>query len=213
MPLAKPYQSQPTAVATYNYTDIAEGTGVIAFNAFSYSLSGSTLYGLTSQTPYSSDIEKTITSITTAYTKLLDLDFDLTPFNLPKTIKGKAIVTIPFKLFNADADKDYSAFVKAIIKKGAVEIASAFSSKVEISDQAISKTKVFNLPITLDGTLFKKGEILRLTIELWGQREAGSGGTMTIGIDPANRDGAIITKATDLIPTKLEFYCPFKLDL
>lgn len=216
--LTKKYQSQPTGIVTYNYTDISDGTGVVVLNAFEYALSGSTLYGLSSQTPYSYEIEKNIAAGSipdTNYGSILDLDFDLSAFNTPKTIRGKAAVSIPVKITNTE-DKSYGCYIIAKIRKWdgttETEIASAISPNV-VTSNYLSEATVLTIPLTIPETFFKQSEILRLTINFWGYKQSGATGTMQMGIDPMNRDGDNIVKATDLIPTKLEFHCPFELDL
>lgn len=216
--LTKKYVSQPTAIASYDYTDIANGTGVNILNGFEYALSGSTLYGLSDQTPYSYEVEKNIAAASipdTTYGSILDLDFDLTSFNTPRTIKGKAIVSVPVKIKNTE-DKTYGCYVIARIRKWdgstETEIANATSPNVETSN-FLSKSSVLAIPVTIPETFFKEGEILRLTLNFWGYKQSGATGTMHMGIDPMNRDGTGIVPGTDLIPTKLEFHCPFELDL
>ena len=78
MPINFPLPSE-NAVASYNYTDMAEGTGVTVF--YLVGATGDNI--LTTQTVYADDIENATaeTELTSDYVKLMDTDYDLSPFN------------------------------------------------------------------------------------------------------------------------------------
>ena len=190
------------AIASYNYTDVAEGTGVIAFQGFNVGTSGaivSTKYILGTQTLYSYEVESAVTS-TTAY------PFNLSAFNLPKTVKGTA--TLRFSVqYNGNITENAN-FVAEIFKVSGgtpASMGSACTDSLTSGGSAIIKNIV--LRINLNETPFKKGDNLRITITPYLTQ-----GTAVLAHDPANRDGTIITPATTY-PTKLEAHIPFKLDL
>ena len=86
LPVAFPIPGE-SAIASYSYTDIAEGTGVVSFyGAETYDTTASTKYILTTNSIISNNPE--IISPNGNY------DFDLTPFNMPKTIKGTAYFSV-----------------------------------------------------------------------------------------------------------------------
>ena len=83
-------------IASYDYYDIAEGTGNIVFNIAVTSTSTGQDYILTSQTPLSEEAEIFITTggIANTIMAIRDTkDYDLTEFNLPKNIKGTAFIS------------------------------------------------------------------------------------------------------------------------
>ena len=210
--IKKKFVSQPQAIASYDYTDIGEGTGINKLYCFSESLSGSTPYGMSTEQVYSYDNEKWIAVANTALTKIFDFDFDLNVFNYPKILKGSALVSVPFK---SDSDTGYSitTYIIAKVRKwdgsSETEIANATTPTIVVSASAVAKN--FLIPITIPETNFERGNTLRLTIEVWTTRHASATGWVAIGMDPQNRDGVKIVPATDLIPTTMVFHAPFKL--
>ncbi|MFA5154559.1 MAG: hypothetical protein WC554_18590 [Clostridia bacterium] len=212
--LNKKYQSASSVIATYDNYDFAEGTGIVNFRGFKYDVSGSTVYGLSNQDNYSYGVETTET-ITETDTKEIDIDFDLSEFESPKTIKGTAIVSIPMNINQDQVGETTYGYVVARIRKWdgttETEIASGTSNRETVSENADTsfvKTLKIDVPITS----FKVGETLRLTIEAWANSSVGGTGTISIGHDPQNRDGTWIIPSTDQVTTNLNFYCPFRLE-
>ena len=212
--LNKKYQSASSVIATYDNYDFAEGTGIVNFRGFKYDVSGSTVYGLSNQDNYSYGVETTET-ITETDTKEIDVDFDLSEFESPKTIKGTAIVSIPMNINQDQVGETTYGYVVARIRKWdgttETEIASGTSNRETVSENADTsfvKTLKIDVPITS----FKVGETLRLTIEAWANSSVGGTGTISIGHDPQNRDGTWIIPSTDQVTTNLNFYCPFRLE-
>src|SRR3990167_10065841 len=88
-------KSPDTAVASYDYFDIAEGTGVQVFYGFAYTENLSTyLYALGRSTAYSSLIETSFAGSASPGGTVFDKDFDLQVFETPKKVGGTAEVTI-----------------------------------------------------------------------------------------------------------------------
>ena len=101
-----------------------------------------------------------------------------------------------------------SGYFVAIIKKNDSAIASATTETLEIGE-----VKALCIPITVPLTHFKKGDILRLTIEGYAHRTDAGANSLTIAHDSQNRDGTIIIPSTDDTRTNLDFYCPFRVEL
>ena len=80
----------PTSIASYSYTDIAEGTGMVKFQGYLHMETTTESYGLTTTNPYSHFIWTTIGVTEANYTLYIDKDFDLSPFAFPREIKGTA---------------------------------------------------------------------------------------------------------------------------
>jgi hypothetical protein len=218
------FNAQNNVLATYDYTDIAQGRGIILFKAFTSNTEGTTGYHLGTEDIYSSDIEIASIDFTVGapYTKVLDKDFDLTPFNLPRTIKGTAIISACFCLVNSGGGSTtrYAYLIFKIRKySGSTEseIASGQTDTVTYAGDSESNTiSLVTMPITIPQTHFKKDDVLRLTIEGWGRVDGSSTqkGKLYIGTDPMNRDGDNIKPSSDdpTSITKLNLYCPFRLD-
>ena len=177
-----------TASASFSFTDIAEGTGIQIYFATIGETSGGNTYHL---------LGNAVTSKNDGADKILqaatDVDFDTSPFNLPRTVKGTAYLS---GSFNQDAGNNVSC--TATIKKydGSTEttIGATITSQTEESAGA---ERGILLPIPLTETIIKQGELLRLTVTV-----TSAGGQSGVHADPLGSSGQ---------PLKL--LMPFKLDL
>ena len=216
MPIPVKYlKSAESAIASYSYADIADGTGNIVFYGYDYNESGVKYYRLTQTAIFSQDIETTGDGFAAGVTgdnKSLDLDFDVT-LNSPRIIKGDAKVIASFNNKITGGVMDAALLYKFRKWDGAAETFLASGSSMRISNNTVDTvTTIINIP----RTHFKKGETIRLTVEDWSlAKQAGfaaSGTTLTH--DPKDRDGTVIIPSTDATDTsKLEVHIPFVLDL
>lgn len=196
----KKYQSQPTALASYSYEDIADRTGVRTFYGCQTNKSGATLYKLSSQTVYSSSIE-----VVDDGDPSKELDFDLTAFSIPTTLKGTALLS-----GSLGGGTGNSGYVTAQLMKVSGVTETAITSVIGTAAVSYNASaKMFLLPIPITETIFKAGEFLRLNIFFY--RTAGAN-NMYFGIDPMGRDGTYATAAAKLT-TILKLNIPFGLDL
>lgn len=183
-----PLQVSP-AIVSYDYTDLAENTGVASFYLCQTAYSGNTSYILTQEQLYSSAREVNIsdTSIT----------FSLTAFNLPQNIKGTGYLSLGRKTSVGTGS------IKATLKNSVDGSIVAVSSP----DTNATSEDVWLLPMTIPLTHFEVGEQLQLTIE------DQNSGTLFIGVDPKNRDGTNITPSTNanLMLTASTLKIPFLL--
>ncbi|MDD4110491.1 MAG: hypothetical protein PHS54_02940 [Clostridia bacterium] len=226
MPFPTPFNSQSSAVATYSYEDLAENTGVQLFYGAAQTDSTSTTYFLSKSQVYSSVITATSTDTEASFAKVLDVDFDLTAFNAPQAIRGTAIFNHYLFLHANSNDGDAYEVIKVRKWDGAVEtdIASnATPAGLTFTTDASLGWKMVCLKVPIPLTNFKKGEILRVTAEMWAK--AGSG-TMrsAFGCDPTDRDEGVNTdyirpsaNGTATYPlyatTQFKAWIPFNLDL
>ena len=192
MVLAKKYQSQESAIATYNYEDIASGTGFVVYYGAKTADDAGVDYILTNNQIYSHGID------TAGAT--LDLDFDIV-FNKPQRIRGNLFANINLSSGGAT---NVTATVKVRKDDGAeYEIASKTSAGV-----ALAGNDDFTLAVIVPINsiqLFKKGETLRITITT-----TCSAGTLFLSHDPANRTGP---NGITLDTSQLIFHVPFVVDV
>ena len=204
---------QEPAIATFNFTDIANGTGVLVLQGAD-TAQGKILVG---NQVYSSDIETSAASVGAPFAKVIDVDFDLTAFNLPRTLKGTAVINVPFAVQSEANSTTHNAFVIVNIKhvdSGSTEtsLGTAQSDTITSPSSAGGITqKVAAVTIALTERHFKKGETLRITVEGW-VNVAGLSG-ITIGHDPQNRDGARLTPSTEEVTTQMIANIPIRIDL
>jgi len=216
--LKQKYVSAGTAVATFDYQDIASGTGYVLFYGGTLAdgtASGS--YVLSDNAFYADKVVTRTVANPSSWTKLIEEDFDVT-FNLPRIIKGNALLTIPIGIKHAADGEEYMKYYGHVYKVsgGAEEFLVSGSSTIEVftgvGAAAIARTN--STLLTLPITNFKKDDILRLTVQL-----VAKGGSTTYGFahDPKNRNddaaGAEIVIIPDGIDTIMEFHVPFRIDI
>jgi len=193
-------KSAEASIASYDYVDIAEGTGVVVFNGGKAAVSGSAVFLLSRNTFYS-DVVSSVNATT------LNADFDLTPFNLPKTIKGTAYLSFGFYQVNAGG----TGYIKIQIQKSSGGVVSNCSSEI-YADPPVGAGahKMCFVPISLTTTHFKKGDFLRCSMQI-----TALSSNNEIGHDPMGRNGAYLTSAltTPPVTTKFQLYIPFQIDL
>ncbi len=199
-PLPVQYRKSPDAIASFDFQDIANGTGMVEFLLSESETSAGKDYHLNANPVYSNSIKIVDTS---------DLDFDLTPFSNPRTIEGVGIINIPFGLTGVGGAG--TMVVTCTLRKwdGSSEtdiVAVTSTTKTVIFDAGAHTEGVWNLPITIPSTLFKKGETLRLTVDSTITGDTANG----YGIDPKDR---VFEGNSDVPTTISSILIPFKLDL
>lgn len=218
------------AVASYNWTDISEGTGIVTFYGYTHKETTTMGYAISQTADYADQIYTEASSDVTSPTKLMDLDFDTSPFNLPKKIKGKVKITLTVGggAKTAGTSRTADIYVIAKVRKWngttETEIANATSKTVSVGAGGTGKLDFYTMNFEVNvATIqnFKKGETLRVTLEYYG---TVTGATTTVTWfylmhDPMNRTtsysmpaGESGTGATaDTIILKM--HIPFVLDL
>jgi hypothetical protein len=208
-------------LVSYDYTDIANGTGIQTFYPTRVSINGTNYYSLSPSVIYS-DVIYTQSSLITqsgveVYNKMLDLDFDI-PINLPKTIKGSVLINVPFALENTNTNTESRGFINAILRKwdGTTETTLASSSGSVLVNPLVGTAPVYYdtvsaIRLDVNSTNIKAGETIRLTLEGWASVTAGKTSYIDIAHDPKNRTVAAIFE--DQGVTQSAAYIPFKLNV
>lgn len=216
------------AIASFNYTDISEGTGIVSFYGYSTDQEGTRDFQLSTNTFFSDEVASSGAShITTAGT--FDMfDFDLTQFNLPKTLKGTATLQIPW-MNTVSGNESNNVSMVAVLKKwdGTTEtdITSGASDYISVtgSGGVSGNSKQLSL-VSMDvpKTNFARGDILRLTIQAAVQSASGYG-VLAVAHDPQNRDEGSddllfpgttgFTVGTNIDTTTMKLDIPFRLDI
>lgn len=194
-------KSAEAAVASYDWTDIAAGSGLISFYLCATGASGATTYNLLTSEVYSEVIEMD-TSLSQTQ------NFDTPQFNLTRIISGTAYLSCAGRI---SSDGSGSIQITAQLKK------YDGTTETNISDAILSSIKtgadvreMYLIQIPCTTTLIKQGEVVRLTLTVTRM----SNGIATTGLDPKNRDGTQITPSTmSTISTVSKLFIPFKIDL
>ena len=200
-------------LVSYDYIDVAEGTGIIVFYGYNSVSGATTTYGLTTESIYSNDLQTNGTSTTAGFSLCLDLDFDLSKFNSPRNMLGTAIATLGIGGTGA-ASQAGEVYGKVKLRHWdgttETEIASAQTETFAVATGDGSAEDYCNIPLVIDELVhFKKGEILRATVEVWGKKTDAGSFPVTLLHDPKNRSTGTPTHTSSL----LQLNIPFKLDL
>lgn len=215
LPLTFPIPSGGS-IASYNYVDIAEGTGISIFYATGCADSTGTKYILTREN-LNGEITQVYQSLAQSDpVKVNDLDFDLSAFNTPKIIKGTGYISIPTLTVDSSGNTvDYYFIVKIrkVISGAESDIVTVTSAT--ITTPVLGSDRMMLIPVTIPKTYFKRGEVLRVTIEYWA---GGNGIGPTAGgfaFDPAGNYTASVYSAgsINVKTSRTTIYMPFELDL
>jgi len=196
-PIERIFPSRRRLLANFDWTDIANGTGYETY----YGLKADDgEYIMSPRILSSEEIGTGIASqsVATTATKYFDFDFDIL-FNLPRNVKGKAYATIPMGM-GADVasslDFEYYVIVKAVHYDGSTETVLATGQSittVETLNTGSTKFSARTHQVVMDVTAskhFKKGDILRFTVEGWFKTTevAARDADLIIGHDPKGRN-------------------------
>ena len=216
MPINFPLPSE-SAVASYNYTDMAEGTGVTMF--YLAATHGDNI--LTPNQIYSEVIEHSTGAhiLTTDFVKNMDVDYDLSAFNSPRTVKGTAYINFTGHIWKSGTAVVTAKFTIKVRKwDGTTETEIGSATTAEISSPGSAADYILTaLAIPLTQTHFGIGDVLRVTIEGYDKEAAHFSDTtnvLIVGQDPMNRDGTYIIPSTDnpVSITQTKIWIPFKIE-
>jgi len=216
--LARDFRKTPASITSFDFTDIASGTGYVVFKGGK----GQSDYNLNQQEFYSDKITTfKLESITNVWETTQDIDFDVL-LNNPLTMRGKAIISVPIGVQSRGGTSSgfylkYTAYIRKWDGTTETEIVSGTSEELVwtiASSNIRDGIKTVNLEVPL--TKFKKGETIRLTIVLEAKSEIEQNYNVGIAHDPKNRNDdpldateQIINDTTDTI---LNFHAPFRID-
>lgn len=219
MPIGQTFPlPQPQAIASFNFSDIDEGTGVIILFGYTSETSVGADEHLTTQSSiFSKEIETSVTtSVDSTFVKHIDLDFDLSPFNFPKTIEGTAFFQAGLGLQRTTGTLSGFIIVKVRKWDGSTETEIASVQSDTLDTGGSDRKRIMTVTFSIPRTHFKKGETLRITVEGW-SKVVGGAATMTIAIghDPRNRDGTVLVPSTDDPDTITQMiaHIPFRIEL
>lgn len=213
------YRKSAEVQVSYNSEDLISGTGYIAIyggrSTAAYLLSNITYYsdGLNeatvTNTPYTSNAGTDV-----GYTKRTDIDFDVL-VNKPLTLKGKAIINVPYGVGCQGASTGYHK-LRALIRKwnGTTEttIATTDYSVAISGGGACGTSGVAALSIDVSATSFAIGEYIRLTIEGYGYTTNGADAyTLYTAHDPVAR--TLTIGASTFTSSKSLFQMPVRIDI
>lgn len=202
------------AIATYNFTDIANNTGIVRY----YPAKTSSGAILAIAQIYSNDIETRSNQISHAYVLANNIDFDIN-FNAPRTLRGLATINVPIGFQATSSTRTHRTFASFALYKvtdGAETLIQSASSAVftAVSTSTSSKhTKMTTTDFNISSpVLIRANDTLRLRLQQYGLETTGPvafEASFAVAHDPKNRAGVLIAD----IDTNIFLDLPFRIDL
>lgn len=196
-------QQQESAIATFDYADLASGLGYdILYGTASKNFAGTASYHLvTDASAKASAAVSALSSATKATYHFLG-----SSFNEPRTAKGTAYVSLGMGANNATAHVAVQIFVLDSDLNATAICTLTSSSIITVGATDLSEMKF--IPLALTETNIKIGESLRLSVT----HQQTSTGNTEVGHDPTGEDGTYIPLAGTAHTTKMQLLMPFKID-
>lgn len=219
LPLSFPSVA-PNAIASYDYLDVANGTGLTDFYLMR---EGDSSLGYALQAAQTKTFSKEI-DMTGVYVYNGDVfhlsgsapqTFSLGAFNLPRNVKGRALVQGSYELSGGSSQ----VLIKQVfcLTKNGVEFASGSTQQASATAGSFSSGSIV-LPITISAvTHFARDDVLGVKYYVLGKTTGGAGETSgvktTIGISPLDENGSVLTPSTNPGETTItKISIPFRLD-
>lgn len=203
MPLSPIYRRSSEVSASYDWQDIASGSGYITFYGTADKNASGTSYGLIEETVYSNPYYTAVAQGNTS-----DVDYDIT-FNSPRTIEGNCYCNVTFGVKNNSAPESATIEWELYKVVGVTEtlIGEITSETLTINnDTDVYACTTQLLKISASKTTFGVGDKLRMTMKLVAGASDGSAGAIYYH-DPAGRTDAGATT------TQLSYHIPFRIDV
>lgn len=195
------FRKSAEAIASYSFTDIISGFGVLD------------LFGITSEDQSAVDyhlvdsinVHSTQTGTSRSSAGSTTMDFDTTTLNLPRRAKGTAFLSVSMGTGSTDL-MHIAAQIKKVSNSTETNLTSLISGQ---TFAATGDSEMAFIPLPITETTIKKGDFIRLTVKL--HQHTGTS-TVYMGHDPKNDTFG------DIVPsekhtTVLRLLMPFKLPI
>jgi len=216
------YRRSGEAVASYDYNDLASGTGIQEFFLAETAHFNKASYALIDAEVYSDKIVTELVKTGASPGEVFELGQTLyfpVEFNAPRTLKGTAFFNMTMGSKGAIAEMQNQAYLQCVLYKvnesgTAAQIAMASGAVVIVTgaDATTSYSCHTNsININIPQTHFKRGEQLKLAVKHYVKTFGEQTHTFILAHDPKNRPIHNSEKSTD--PSIATIKIPFKLDL
>ena len=206
------YATQNPAIASYDYNEIAENTGIVHFYGAATETNSSTNYILT-KNPFFGSPQETVEVVGPGQSADIDLDFYTLPFNVGKTLRGKAILDISIRGSNQGGGTGGAATIYCKLQRWDGTTATDITSEIQSPATQGGGTYFLSTAMEFDitQTRISQGDQIVLHIRSSTVSGTSSNNSIAVAHDPTNSDGATFTdSATN--HTSLNLYLPFRLE-
>jgi hypothetical protein len=181
--MAKLIKTKDPAIASYDYNDIEDGTGVVVNYLYSaVNAAGTTLYAIGRETPLP---ELVIVRGVAPTTK----SFYTGEFNTPRIMAGTAMLSYGV-INNAAGTATYTIKMYHYDGTTSTQLGDTFTHVLATGS---GEYENINLKLDIPTTKFRVGDQVKIDIE-W---TAGGITNLFIGVDPQNRDSNGITPSSN----------------
>ena len=203
-----------SAIASYDYTDIADGAGYTTFDCFATTSSTATAYIMARNGSRTSP--GVISALFNNTTGTQTVEFITSAFNTPRILKGKVLLYISHGSLTTNSSHPATSYVTATLKQNSTSLGSAISPTGTTGatiDTIFVHQNVLEINITTPVNI-KIGDTLTLSVV----QTCGAGGISNkvfyIWFDPLD---TAITSSYTVNPTTADSYLkvriPFKIQL
>tara|TARA_Y100001949_G_C15983468_1_gene329437 strand:- start:1682 stop:2335 length:654 start_codon:yes stop_codon:yes gene_type:complete len=208
------FTTQSPQLATYSYSEIASGSGIIQFYLYTATDDDTptTINALTDQSSIYSNEGSSASDGTrsTGPALLVTKNFDSSPFNMARRAEGTATVNITIGA-RAVGGATGTTLVDVTLYRWDGTTATQIGDKVRSTTVSGTSTTTYGtraLNFTIPSTIFPVGEMIRVKVELYVQTSSGSSDAFGYFLhDPANRTST----GADTSTASLKL--PFRIDL
>ena len=205
-------KSGEQSVASFSFQEFTEGNGTIIYNGITHDEEGTQTYSLLTPVTPSFSLATSAAASGGSATKVVDVDFDIT-FNQPAILIGTARAIFTFFLSTSTGTGGNPTFFIVKLRKDSGGESEIISAQTNTVNHANSTNKGYQqiMEMTVPRTHFKKGDILRVTVEGWSEKNGTRTATIGFAHDPLDADSGSIP---DNSKTKqFKIYIPFDIDL
>ncbi len=218
----KPYpQLAPTAIASYNYTDVEDNTGVVIYYPFKGSDASAQINMMSAQADYTEEKGQG-GDRDGAVAEVMDIKFESGAFNVTRNVRGTALFRLPWGYTPKNSDEDLAgSWVITVYKyDGSTETSIATVTSrtyTTATGVQIPYNSVSMIELVLPKTNIAVGDVLRVRLQLSVGRTVGTAGASAwaVGYDPKDTSFAFVgaSKTMTLNDPQMAFFIPFDLDL
>jgi len=218
------YRRSPPINLSFDWTDVSSGVGYVRYYGYSTQTDSGVSYSLDTNAIWSDEPENgdSYDPSSAVDVKVFEADFETSEFAVSRTMKGTAIVNMTAGFIANSSMAGQGIYLKASLYKydGATEtqIGSTIQTKdYDATSSNAWKSESFTIPIDISSpTPVAKGDLIRLTIEVWGKSTIPTGISnfqVLLAHSPTNTADSLDPSTQDSEHNQLIIYIPFDLEL